>query len=138
MSCSNIWFVAYLNESWSILCEIKLGNICQKYCMTLGFKSPKALFYLQKGADHHKLWHLLEIIYVAFGMELVYPYVKESWDKGLTPYVQGYWDFCEKIENPNYAYIQDVTFTQLHGLMMLRAGKNCEISEILVVFCLFS
>ena len=31
---------------------------------TLGFQSPKASAYLHKGADHHKLWHLLEIKYI--------------------------------------------------------------------------
>ena len=36
----------------------------------------KAQEYLQKGYDHHKTWHLIEIVYLSLSLELVTPYVK--------------------------------------------------------------
>ena len=87
----------------------------------LGFQSPKALSYLYKGADHHKLWHFLEINYDAISLELVYPYVKECIEKKIVPTCDGYWMWSQQAENPNYVYIQHVTLTYLHSLMMLRA-----------------
>ena len=61
---------AFTKLNWDVFLG-KLGFV-------LGFKSPKAQEYLRKGADHHKLWHLLEILNVSLTLELLVPYVKES------------------------------------------------------------
>ena len=98
---------------------------------TLGFQSPA---YLHKGADHHKLWHLLEIIYMATTMELVYPYVKECIEKESEPFCDGYWQWSEEAENPNYVYMQHVALTYLHALMMLRAGKPILVKSLVYLF----
>jgi len=87
---------SFVKLNWEIFVK------CAGY--NLGFKSPKAMSYLYKGADHHKLWHLFEIIYSAITLELVYPYVKDCDDKGI--------------------YMQHVAMNYLHALMMLRAGKK--------------
>ena len=92
--------------------------------MELGFKSLKAQQYLQKGADHHKLWHMLEVLYSALNLELLYPYVIQCKSDGIEASVDGYWNWCHKVANPNYLYMQHA-FTNLHALMSLRAGDYC-------------
>ena len=91
---------------------------------TLGFQSPKAMSYLYKGADHHKLWHLFEILYTAITLELVYPYVKDCHNKDTDGNCDGYWEWSDKAENPNYIYMQHVAMNYFHALMMLRAGET--------------
>ena len=88
----------------------------------LGFKSPKAQDYLHKGADHHKTWHFLEILYTSISFELITPYVKECISLGLKPSSNSYWDWCANVIDPNYVYIQHMAFSYLHALMMLRSG----------------
>lgn len=90
----------------------------------LGFKSPKAQQYLQKGSDHHKTWHFLEILYCSLSMELVVPYIETCLTTKIEPSTNGYWDWCEKVQDPNYIYAQHSVFTHLHALMMLRSGKQ--------------
>ena len=72
--------------------------------LTLGFTSPKAQKYLKKGSEHHKLWHYLEILYVSSGMELAVPHVQYCKESGVLPDCNGYWDWCEDLQNPNYLY----------------------------------
>jgi len=80
--------------------------------------------YLYKGADHHKLWHLFEILYTAIILELVYPYVKDCHDKGTVASRDSYWEWSDQAKNPNYIYMQHVAMNYLHVLMMLRAGEK--------------
>jgi len=107
---------SFVKLNWEIFVK------CAGY--NLGFKSPKAMSYLYKGADHHKLWHLFEIIYSAITLELVYPYVKDCDDKGTVASCDGYWEWSSQAENPNYIYMQHVAMNYLHALMMLRAGRK--------------
>ena len=90
--------------------------------MSLGFNSPKAQEYLKKGSDHHKLWHLLEIMYGAITLELLVPYVKEFKQQQKTATCDGYWLWSQDVKDPNYCYLQTAVLTHLHALMMLRAG----------------
>ena len=62
----------------------------------LGFKSIKAQEYLQKGFDHHKTWHLLEIVYLSLSLELVTPSVI-SLSAGTSPSAEVYWKWCKDI-----------------------------------------
>ena len=109
-----------------------------KLSYVLGFKSPKAQEYIRRGADHHKLWHMLEILYISFTLELMVPYVKECKSIDRQPTCNGYWEWCSEVENSNYLYMQHAVLTQLHALMMLRSGKLCTflciIISIAVVF----
>ena len=89
----------------------------------LGFKSPKAQEYLKKGADHHKLWHFYEILYISLSLELIVPYVRECISTERKPKCDGYWLWCESIADPNYIYIQHSVFTYLHAMMMMRTGR---------------
>ena len=107
---------SYTKLNWEVFFRI-LG-------ITLGFKSPKAQEYLHKGADHHKLWHMLEILYTALSLELIVPYVKECISSTKRASCDGYWEWCSDIEDPNYLYIQNSVFTHLHALMMLRSGNH--------------
>ena len=106
---------AFTKLNWDIFVG-KLGY-------ELGFKSPKAQQYLHKGADHHKLWHLLEILYTGLGLELMVPYVKECILTKTPVSCKGYWDWSTNVKSSNYIYIQHAVLTQLHGLMMLRSGS---------------
>jgi len=106
---------AFIKLNWEIFVK-SVG-------FALSFKSPKAQEYLKKGSDHHKMWHLLEILYSALTLEIIHPYVKHCKQQNETPTCEGYWIWCKNVQDPNYAYIQNATFSHLHALMMLRAGK---------------
>ena len=47
----------------------------KEICMYLGFVSENAQMYPKKGSDHHKLWDLLEIVYIALTHELLVEFV---------------------------------------------------------------
>ena len=72
----------------------------------LGFKSPRAQEYLKKGADHHKLWHFFEILYMSISLEL-------------------------SIQDPNYIYMQHSVFTYLHAMMMMRSGLSTTLGVLI-------
>ena len=58
---------------------------------SLGFKYSKAqAFYFQKGSDHHKLWHVLEIMYLSLVMELMVLYVRDCVSKDVSPTLNDY------------------------------------------------
>ena len=59
---------SFLSLNWTIFIE--------KVVKELGFTSENALKYAKKGADHHKLWQILEIIYLAAADELLLPYLR--------------------------------------------------------------
>ena len=99
---------AFIKLNWEIFAG-KLGYV-------LGFQSPKAQQYLQKGSDHHKAWHFLEILYISLSLELVVPYAKEHIVSKTVPTISGYWQWCEETEDPNYAYVQHAVFTHLYSL----------------------
>ena len=114
---------AFLKMNWDIFVK-SAGYV-------LGFQSPKAQSYLYKGSDHHKMWHLLEILYAAISMELAHPYIQECKEKGILPSCDNYWQWSEHVLNPNYIYMQDAVLNQLHALMMLRSGISfCSIEVI--------
>ena len=97
----------------------------------LGFKSPKAQEYLRKGSDHHKTWHFLEIIYTSVALELSVPYARHCLAINIQPSADHYWEWCDKIEDPNYIYLQHMIFTYLHSLMMLRSGiRKCNFGLV--------
>ena len=108
----------FLKRNWDVFISVLVYQ--------LGFQSPKAQQYLLKGSNHHKSWQLMKVLYTAFSLELVYPYVTEIQKLDKTPTVEGYWQWSEQVKNPNYVYIQHMMFTYLHALMMLRAGvRKC-------------
>ena len=104
---------AFLKLNWEVLFK-KVG-------IELGFRSLKALQYLHKGADHHKLWHMFEIVYSALPLELLVPYVNHCASEKTEPSCDGYWAWSQEVVDPNYVYMQQV-FSHLHALMTLRSG----------------
>lgn len=112
---------SYTKRNWEVFSSC-LGTV-------LGFKSPKAQAYLQKGADHHKLWHFLEILYSSISLELMVPYVRDCISNGNLPNANGYWNWSDGICDPNYLYMQESVLTYLHGLMMFRSGKQTFIAR---------
>ena len=96
----------------------------------LGFISIKAQEYSRKGSDHHKTWHFLELLYLSLSMELVTPYINNL-PSGTKSTGDGYWNWFENIIDPNYVYLQHMTFTYLYSLMMLRAGvRKCNATAV--------
>ena len=61
---------AFMNLNWEVFMEI--------FAKQLGFTSENALKYIRKGSDHHKLWQILEITYLALVDELLLPYVRST------------------------------------------------------------
>ena len=116
---------AFLKLNWEVFFR-RIG-------IELGFKSVNAMKYLQKGSDHHKMWHLFEIVYPAICLELLVPYVDFCKSTGDKPTCNGYWDWSRDAIDPNYIYMQQVV-SYLHALMSLRSGmfeyisnSNCSI-----------
>ena len=107
--------ISFMKLNWDVFTKT-LGVI-------LGFKSPKAQEYLKKGADHHKLWHFYETLYISLSLELIVPYVRECLSTERKPTCDGYWLWCESIADPNYIYIQHSVFTYLHAMMIMRTGR---------------
>ena len=71
------------------------------------------------GSDHHKLWRVLEITYIAVTSELLLPYVRETLASTDEPSVDGFWDWYNETQDPNYSYILQMTLTFLQSLMLL-------------------
>ena len=95
-------------------------EVCMKrIVMALGFMSPK---YIHKGSDHHKMWWVLEILYIAAAEVLLVPYVRDvhsTEEASIPPSYEGYWEWCKANVDPNYNYL---IFTFLHGMMLFRCG----------------
>ena len=104
---------AFTKLNWDVFTS-SLGTV-------LGFRSPKAQAYLHKGADHHKIWHFLEILYVTLAKELMVPYVRYCVSKEYSPTVNGYWNWSKHVKDPNYLYQSILTYAC--SLLMLRAGR---------------
>lgn len=108
---------SFLSLNW----EIFISTLAR----TLGFKSDRAQLYVKKGSDHHKTWKLLEISYLALSKELIYPYVKDCLKRNKEASVAGYWKWSDSdVNDPNFIYMQQMVFTYLHALMMLRTGAR--------------
>ena len=101
--------------------------------MILGYNSENAQKYIKKGCDYHKLWQILEIIYIALADELLLPYVRKSLELGEKPTSSGYWNYSESTASPNYQYAQQALFTFLYALMMLRRGVRFGQSKPILV-----
>ena len=97
----------------------------REICMHLGFVSENAQIYAKKGSDHHKLWDLLKIVYIALTDELLVEFVRFCIRNNMEPSVDNYWSsFSKKVKNPNYAFLQQMVLTFLHALMIFRKGMR--------------
>ena len=95
----------------------------KEICMHLGFVSENAQMYAKKGSDHHKLWDLLEIVYIALTVELLVEFVRFCIRNKMEPSVDNYWSsFSKKVKNPNHAFLQQRVLTFLHALIIFRKG----------------
>ena len=82
----------------------------------------------KKGSDYHKTWNFLEILYIANSLELITEFVREFIAKKRIQDVDSHWEWCEKIESPNYLYMQQMCFSYLHALMLLKRGvRKCNL-----------
>ena len=105
----------------------------QEICVILGYNSENAQKYIKKGSDYHKLWQILEIIYIALADKLLLPYVRKSSELGEKPTSSGYWNYSESTVSPNYQYAQQALFNFPYALMMLRRGVRFGQSKPILV-----
>ena len=108
----------------------------KEVCKELGFVTENAQLYAKKGSDHHKLWDILQICYIAFMDELLVEFVRSYKSTVTEPTVRNYWNFCSKVKDPNYLFVQQMALTFLHAVMLfcnrirmnnpgcIYAGKN--------------
>ena len=112
---------SFMNLCWDVF----MKSICSE----LGFQSENALKYAKKGSDHHKLWDILEITYIAFVDELMFQFLTFCAAQNIEASMENYWTFSSKIINPNFLFVQQMVFMFLHALMLLRRGTRCNNYE---------
>ena len=117
---------AFMSLNWCVFMEEILESC-------FGFVSEKAKLYAKKCSDHHKLWEILELVYLAFADELLLPYFRHCKATESDATAHGYWMFSTDAKNPNYVYIQQMVFTYLHAFMMLRKGVRNGDSQLVLV-----
>ena len=105
---------SFLNLNWDVF----VGYLAY----SIGFESPKAQAYCKRGSDHHKTWDLIQIMYIGLTQELLVPYVRHAIEVNEEPSVQGYWLWSQSNTDYNYCYVQEMTLTFLHGLILFRQG----------------
>ena len=109
---------SFLKRNWSVFIST-IGS-------QIGFQSSKAESYFLKGPDHHKTWQLLEIMHVAKSLELVHSYAKGALESKAYSICDGYWEWCEQLLDLNFVYLQHMTTTYVHALLILRSGvRKC-------------
>ena len=114
----------------------------QEICKELGFVSPNALAYAKKGSDHHKMWDILEITYIAFSDEIISMFVTECKRIDAPITAKNFWIWKSQLRNPNILFVLKITFVYLHALIMLRRGYRfnnaeyicCNRSTVISVF----
>ena len=89
----------------------------------LGFLSGNTQAWAKKGANYHKFWDM------AFTDKLLHKFVHSFSEQGVPPTVNNYWEYSAKIRNRNYLFMQQITFTFLHGLLILRKGIRANSYE---------
>ena len=88
-----------MNAAWAFT-KLNWDIFTSSLRATLGFKFLKAQVYIQKGSDHHKLWHFLEIMSFSLMFFYLYaimvPYMRGYLAKDISPTVNDYWDWSKK------------------------------------------
>ncbi|XP_062577384.1 uncharacterized protein LOC134239238 [Saccostrea cucullata] len=98
----------------------------------LGYRSPKALQACLDGNDHHKAMQFLEILLLGTGDELLYPYVKDCFEKETVPSTNGYFTWCKNVVDPNYKFIMECIFTYALAVYLFRAGVRRNNSDAIM------
>ena len=87
----------------------------EEICKEISFVCKNARVYAKKGANRHKLWDIIEISYTAFTDKLLNDFVCSFNKQGIPPTINNYWELSGKVHNPNYLFMQQITFAFLHG-----------------------
>ena len=59
-----------------LLFSLCWGVLLKEVCKELGFVRQNAQAYAKKGSDHHKMWDIIEICYIAFTDEMICQFLK--------------------------------------------------------------
>ena len=102
--------------------EFMFGAFYERICTELGFVSEDAQVYAKKGANHHKHWDIIEICHIVFTDKLLHEFVCSFNKQCVPPTINNYCEYSVKINNPNNLFMQQITFTFLHGLIILQKG----------------
>ena len=98
-------------------------------CKELGFVTTNAQAYAKKGSDHHKMWGILEICYIALTDDIIIQFLKYCKEKDLEVTCDNYWLFSVQLKNPNFVFMQQMVLTILHAMMLFRKGIRANKQE---------
>ena len=68
------------------------------------------------------MWDILEICYISFTDEILVQFIKFCKENNIKANVDEYWRFSSGVKNPNFVFLEQMVFTFLHGMMLLRRG----------------
>ena len=102
-------------------------NLCwepfmREICKELGFTTENTQAYSKKGSDHHKLWDIIEICYIAFADEIIVEFLRYCNLTNIEPNVESFWNYSAVLKNPNFVFMQQMAFVYLHALILFRRG----------------
>ena len=87
----------------------------------MGFKSPRAMSYIQGCGDNHLTWQLVRIVLESLVKELMVPYVRQSMEAGKEVTVQDYMQWMDHTKNKNYQLHQKFV-NVLIAMTQMRTG----------------
>ena len=89
-------------ESFMNLCwEPFMSEICKE----LGFTTENAQAYAKKASDHHKLWDIIEICYIALTDEIIVEFLHYCNSANIETNVESFWNYSAVLKNANFVFI---------------------------------
>ena len=85
---------------FSLCWDVFLKEVCKEF----GFVSQNAQAYAKKGSDHHKMWDIIEICYIAFTDEIICQFLMHFKVNKLKPTCENYWKCSAKVKNPIFLF----------------------------------
>lgn len=103
-------------------------SLCKEFCLNhaascLGFCSKKATEYLTNGVNHHLTWQVLNIVFEAFALELVWVYVNYYVQRNEDASVKSFvtWKI-NNVKSATYIFVYDLIFHFYTAFKLFRGG----------------
>ena len=74
-------------------------------CKELGFTTENAQAYAKKASDHHKLWDIIEICYIALTDEIIVEFLHYCNSTNIETNVEPFWNYSAVLKNANFVFI---------------------------------
>ena len=103
-------------------------NLCwepfmSEICKELDFTAENAQAYAKKdSSDHHKLWDVIEICYIAFTDEIIVEFLCYCNLTNIDSNVESFWNYFVVLKNPNFVFMHQMAFVCLRALISFRGG----------------